>query len=213
MASRALSAAFRRRLLDRGAVARPLRTGDVDPMLAEIAEPFSLAGRLFELKYDGFRMIAGKEDGRVRRRLRRGADATGRFPEAAESIGGLAARDLVLDTELVVLDEQGRPEFQRLQKRFVLRRAIDVAARPGPSPPASSRSTSWPRTASTCGRSRSWSARRRCARRSRARACAMSSTSSARERTSTARSSAAASRGSSPSAPCRATWPGAAPTG
>jgi bifunctional non-homologous end joining protein LigD len=124
--SRVLPARLRRRLLDHGAVSRPLRPADIHPMLAGIAAPFSRAGWLFELKYDGFRMIAGNEDGTTRLRFRRGTDATARFPEVAAALAEVQG-DLVLDGEIVATDEHGRPDFQRLQKRFVLRRAADVA--------------------------------------------------------------------------------------
>src|SRR5262249_7539324 len=126
MTERALSHAGLRRLRAHGAVESVLRSADVEPMLASLAEPFSRAGWLFEVKYDGFRMLASKEDGRPR--LRRGTDVTARFPEVAAAVEALPGADLVLDGEVVVLDEQGRPDFQRMQKRFVLRRAVDVAA-------------------------------------------------------------------------------------
>jgi bifunctional non-homologous end joining protein LigD len=125
---RALPAPLRRRLLDAGAARRWLRAAEVTPMLAGIAEPFSRAGWIFELKYDGFRLIAGKTDGTASLRFRRGAPATDRFPEVTAAVGALRGTDLVLDGELVALAGDGRPDFQRLQKRFVIRRAADVAA-------------------------------------------------------------------------------------
>lgn len=87
-------------------------------MLAETSEPFSGQGWIFELKYDGFRMLAGTRDGVPRLRYRRGADATVAFPEIAEAVAAVGASDLILDGELVVLDAQGRPSFQRLQQRY-----------------------------------------------------------------------------------------------
>jgi bifunctional non-homologous end joining protein LigD len=127
MAARFVATPLRRRLLDRGAVVRTLGTSAVEPMLASIGEPFSRPGWLFELKYDGFRLIAGKEDGRPCLRFRSGSDATARFPEVAAAIAALPGDDLVLDGELVATDGEGRPDFQRLQKRFMLRRRADVA--------------------------------------------------------------------------------------
>ena len=49
---------------------------DAEPMLAELSSPFSGDGWLFEIKYDGFRLLAGCHRGRPRLRYRRGADAT-----------------------------------------------------------------------------------------------------------------------------------------
>jgi bifunctional non-homologous end joining protein LigD len=128
MTARRLPASLRRRLLAAGAVARPLRAADVEPMLADSGTPFSRAGWIFELKYDGFRMIAGTDGGRVQLRFRSGTDATARFPEVAAAVAGLGADGLVLDGEVASLDAQGRLDFQRLQKRFMLRRTPDVAA-------------------------------------------------------------------------------------
>ena len=95
-------------------------------MLPSVGKPFSASGWFFELKYDGFRMIAGKEAGRPRLRYRRGSDATDQFPEVAADVAALPAADIVLDGELVVFDDQGRPSFDRLQTRFVRRRAHDI---------------------------------------------------------------------------------------
>jgi bifunctional non-homologous end joining protein LigD len=128
MTTHRLPAALRRRLLAGGARLRPVRAHDVEPMLAGIAAPFSRAGWIFELKYDGFRMMAGTEAGQARLRFRSGSDATARFPEVAAAVAALSADGLVLDGEVVALDDEGRPDFQRLQKRFMLRRATDVAA-------------------------------------------------------------------------------------
>jgi bifunctional non-homologous end joining protein LigD len=91
-------------------------------MLAELSPPFSASGWLFEIKYDGFRMFAGRHRGRPRLRYRRGADATGAFPEIAAALGSLPEREVVLDGEVVILDPSGRPNFQRLQRRFQGRR-------------------------------------------------------------------------------------------
>ena len=96
-------------------------------MLAETGEkPFSDAEWLFELKYDGYRVLAEREDGKARLRYRRGSDATSIYPDVARALGALPFGDLVLDGELVVLDEDSRPSFQRLQKRAQQRRTIDI---------------------------------------------------------------------------------------
>jgi bifunctional non-homologous end joining protein LigD len=67
-------------------------------------------------------MFAGRHRGRPRLRYRRGADATEAFPEVAEALSLLEERDLVMDGEVVILDVDGRPNFQRLQQRFQSRR-------------------------------------------------------------------------------------------
>ena len=102
--------------------------GSVDPMLAQVAaEPFSKKGWLFELKYDGFRLLCGKNDGRARLRYRRGQDATAIFPEIALAVKRLPAASFVIDGEVVVADEKGHPSFSQLQKRVHLSRVRDIA--------------------------------------------------------------------------------------
>jgi bifunctional non-homologous end joining protein LigD len=92
-------------------------------MLAEVSGPFSADGWLFEIKYDGFRVLAGRDGGRPRVRYRSGADGTGAFPEIVAALAALPGVDHVLDGEVVVLDAAGRPSFQRMQQRFQSRGA------------------------------------------------------------------------------------------
>lgn len=95
-------------------------------MLAErCVEPFDDPAWLFELKYDGFRVLAAVEGGRPHLYYRGGSEATACFPEVADALARLRDADAVLDGELVVVDREGRPQFQRLQQRFQLRRTPD----------------------------------------------------------------------------------------
>jgi bifunctional non-homologous end joining protein LigD len=97
------------------------------PMLAEAAEaPFTDPAWLFELKYDGYRALAGREGGRVAIRYRSGDDATALYPEVRTALALLPA-DALLDGEIVVLGGDGRPSFQALQRRAQLSRKEDVA--------------------------------------------------------------------------------------
>ncbi|HYK82617.1 MAG TPA: DNA ligase D [Gemmatimonadales bacterium] len=106
---------------------RIVTAADALPMLAEPREePFSKAGWLFELKLDGYRVRAAREDGAARLLSRNGLDLAGAFPEIARAIGALPYEGFVLDGELVVPDEAGRPSFQRLQNRARVSRALDV---------------------------------------------------------------------------------------
>lgn len=71
---------------------------------------------LYELKYDGYRMVAFVEANRVRLMTRNGHDYTHRFPSIASSLTDLAAgRAMVLDGEVVITDETGKTDFQALQ--------------------------------------------------------------------------------------------------
>ncbi|HEY6158078.1 MAG TPA: DNA ligase D [Gemmatimonadales bacterium] len=106
---------------------RAVRAEDVAPMLAETREePFSRAGWVFEVKLDGYRMRAVKEGGSARLITRNGNDYSAAFPELIRPIAALPYSSLIMDGELVILDEQGRPSFQRLQNRARIGRAPDI---------------------------------------------------------------------------------------
>lgn len=88
--------------------------------------PFSRAGWIFELKYDGFRMVAAGGAGEARLSYKSGLEATRIFPELAEAVAALPFEGLVLDGEAVVLDEAGHPSFQKLQRRGLRARTVDA---------------------------------------------------------------------------------------
>jgi len=98
--------------------------------LASRAEPFSAPGWLFELKYDGFRVLAAKDKGTVTLRYRSGRDATRAFPEVVEALAALPARKALLDGERVVF-RNGTPDFERFRQRALAddrRRTRDSAS-------------------------------------------------------------------------------------
>ncbi|HEX4574660.1 MAG TPA: non-homologous end-joining DNA ligase, partial [Gemmatimonadales bacterium] len=106
---------------------RGVRAADAEPMLAEVrAEPFSKPGWVFELKLDGYRIRAAREDGEARLITRNGHDLAPGFPELARAIAALPYEGFIFDGELVVPDEAGRPSFQRLQNRARVSRALEV---------------------------------------------------------------------------------------
>src|SRR5262249_26261176 len=111
-----------------GAPKADLRAAQVKHMLATLAEePFSRRGWVFEIKYDGVRVIAERRGDEVRMFGRSGEDITARYPEIAEALGALAVTNIVLDGEIVAYDDSGRPSFGRLQKRMLLSRPRDIA--------------------------------------------------------------------------------------
>ena len=110
-----------------GAPCAEVDSAAVRPMKPETRErPFNRAGWVFELKYDGFRMLAAGGAGEARLFYKSGHDATRIFPELAQGIAALPWRGLLLDGEAVTLDDQGRPHFQRLQRRGLRTRLADV---------------------------------------------------------------------------------------
>ena len=115
------------RLRECGAPRRRVDPADQRPMLATTADrPWSDPAWLYELKYDGFRLMAAKEGGRVRLFYRRGTDVTHLFPDVARAVAALPYPSFLLDGEVVVLDDHARPSFQRLQKRTQLVRRLDI---------------------------------------------------------------------------------------
>jgi bifunctional non-homologous end joining protein LigD len=97
------------------------------PMLATpVDHPFTRDGWLFELKYDGIRAMVSVAGDLVRITGRRGGDETARYPEAPAIRAGIRARQAIVDGELVVLDADGRPSFERMQQRINVSREVDV---------------------------------------------------------------------------------------
>ena len=93
------------------------------PMLATLAErPFSRPDWLFELKWDGVRALAWVRKGELRLEARTGRDITAQYPELARLPQQLAAETAIVDGEIVVLDAQGRGDFESLQERLGVER-------------------------------------------------------------------------------------------
>ena len=107
---------------------RPVDPDTLRLMLCESREaPFSGSGWLFELKHDGYRLIASARGRRSHLRYRRGRDATQTYPEIDLALRSLPVESVVLDGEVVVCDATGRPDFGRLQTRAMLSRQRDIA--------------------------------------------------------------------------------------
>jgi len=81
---------------------------------------------LFEIKYDGVRVLASRAGDEVELRGRSGQVVTTRYPEVTAALHALPLQRFVLDGEIVALDERGRSSFQRLQERMGLTRPADV---------------------------------------------------------------------------------------
>jgi bifunctional non-homologous end joining protein LigD len=106
---------------------RPVDVKSVGLMLAETAErPFSRKDWLFEPKLDGYRVLAARTRGDARLVTRNGNDCATSFPEVLRAVAALPFEGVVLDGEVVALDEEGRPSFQRLQGRARLSRPLDI---------------------------------------------------------------------------------------
>src|SRR3990172_2096716 len=87
----------------------------IKPMLATLVkEPFDHPDWIFEVKWDGYRAIAEISDGNVSLYSRNLISLNQKFFSIVESLRKFRF-EAVLDGEIVVVDKQGRPDFQMLQ--------------------------------------------------------------------------------------------------
>ena len=88
---------------------------ELPPMLATLGRgPFTDAGWIHEVKFDGYRIVAHKHKHDMRLKTRGGQDYTRQYSPIAEALAKLK-HDMVLDGEVVVLDQDGRPDYNGLQ--------------------------------------------------------------------------------------------------
>jgi bifunctional non-homologous end joining protein LigD len=89
----------------------------IPPQLAtRVARPPAGADWLHEIKFDGYRLQAHIEDGKVTLWTRRGLDWTKKFGDAvAKALRKLPVRSALIDGEMVVANESGVAEFSLLQ--------------------------------------------------------------------------------------------------
>jgi bifunctional non-homologous end joining protein LigD len=87
----------------------------LQPMLATLIDaPFDSPDWVFESKWDGFRVIACTESGKVTLYSRNGEVVSDRYRPVAKALAAID-HDAVIDGELVALDAQGKSRFQLLQ--------------------------------------------------------------------------------------------------
>jgi bifunctional non-homologous end joining protein LigD len=96
-------------------------------MLAESRdEAFTKEGWLFELKLDGYRLLAAKRGNETKLVTRNGNDYTDVFPEVARALRAVPLDNFIIDGEVVVLDKEGRPSFSLMQQRGALNNPHDI---------------------------------------------------------------------------------------
>lgn len=97
----------------------------LEPQLAVRVSAAPIVGDwTYELKYDGYRILTRIETGRARLHTRQGHDWTHRLPGLAHALDSARLPDGWYDGEIVVLDDDGRPDFQALQN------ALETGASP-----------------------------------------------------------------------------------
>jgi bifunctional non-homologous end joining protein LigD len=88
----------------------------VAPMLATLAEkPFDNPDWIYEIKWDGYRILAHIKAGKVKLQSRNDQDYSDVFKPIHDELSQLKL-DAILDGEVVVLDQAGRPDFGALQE-------------------------------------------------------------------------------------------------
>jgi bifunctional non-homologous end joining protein LigD len=87
----------------------------VKPMLCTLTkEVIADSDYLYEVKWDGYRIISYLDGGKVRMDSRSALDYTKKYPPVAKALAALG-HDAVLDGEVVVFNEEGKPDFDSLQ--------------------------------------------------------------------------------------------------
>jgi bifunctional non-homologous end joining protein LigD len=91
-------------------------TSFVKPMMATLTEQpaFNDPDWLFEIKWDGYRAIAETGGKEIKLYSRNGLTFDKAYPKVFEALS-VIKRKAILDGEIVVFDETGRPSFQKLQ--------------------------------------------------------------------------------------------------
>jgi bifunctional non-homologous end joining protein LigD len=90
------------------------------------AKPFNDPDWVWELKHDGYRALLIKDGERTSMLTRKGNELLGYFPEIVEDLRKLP--DIVIDGELVMMNEHGKPEFHQLRGRCAIRDPQKIAS-------------------------------------------------------------------------------------
>ena len=98
------------------------------PQLATLVDgvPRQAQDWLYEMKFDGYRLMARIEGDEVRFYTRNGHDWTAKLPHLAKAFRGLPAKWAWVDGEIVMPDRDGIPNFQALQNAFDGKRTQDI---------------------------------------------------------------------------------------
>src|SRR6266498_4216158 len=94
--------------------ARKRKGAFVEPMLLLRADKLPEGDAWqYELKFDGYRAVGIKTDGKIQLRSRNDNDFSLRYPAIATALSSLP-NETVVDGEVVALDESGKPSFNKI---------------------------------------------------------------------------------------------------
>jgi len=88
------------------------------PQLATLVDSAPGGQWSYEIKFDGYRIMARIDHGEVQLFTRNGHDWTHKLPQQAQALAELRLESAWLDGEVVVTNEHGVPDFQALQNAF-----------------------------------------------------------------------------------------------
>ncbi len=93
--------------------------GSVEPQLATLVDgPPPGSDWLYELKFDGYRMLSSIDGRTVGLRSRNDLDWTRTLPDIVDALKTLGCRRAILDGELCHVDDSGKTSFQKLQNQM-----------------------------------------------------------------------------------------------
>ncbi len=98
---------------------------EVKPMLAESAKTPPKGDYVYEVKWDGIRVIITVNEGKLTIRSRNMNDITAQFPELNMPEEAFRINNGVFDGEIVCLDAAGKADFKKVIKRLMTKNARD----------------------------------------------------------------------------------------
>jgi bifunctional non-homologous end joining protein LigD len=98
----------------------------IKPELATLVESAPDGDWRYEIKFDGYRIMAKVDHGKIQLFTRNGHDWTHKLPRQAEAIAALGLESAWLDGEMVVANDEGVPDFQALQNAFEVGRSGNI---------------------------------------------------------------------------------------
>lgn len=110
----------------------------IQPMAAQLTDlpAFDSSDWIFEIKWDGYRAIAEINKAAVQLYSRNGLTFDKAYPKVFEALKAIK-KNVIIDGEIVVFDENGKPSFQKLQnyksndKYIIQYYAFDILAMDG----------------------------------------------------------------------------------
>ncbi|MFD2168623.1 non-homologous end-joining DNA ligase [Tumebacillus lipolyticus] len=101
----------------------------LEPMaLVLVEQPFDDPNCLYQIKWDGVRMVTYLDESGLLLFNRKQRERTANYPELQEIKTAMKARSAILDGEIVALGEGGKPDFSNILKRDLALRSDKIAS-------------------------------------------------------------------------------------